>query len=123
MATLKIGMDILFSENISLDSFVGHGGLFKTKGVGQQYMANALNTPIPVMKTAGEGGAFGMAVLAKYSHDGEGLPLADYLDGKVFKDSERSTLLPSESGVEGFNKYTERLKKIIELQKAAADLL
>ena len=86
LGALKVGMDILFKEeNVQADKILGHGGLFKTKGVGQKIMAAALNTPVSVMETAGEGGAWGIALLASYMvNKEEGETLDDYLDKKVF---------------------------------------
>jgi sugar (pentulose or hexulose) kinase len=121
VATLKIGMDILFDkESVKLDTLLGHGGLFKTEKVGQQMMANAMNTPVTVMSTAGEGGAWGMALLAAYlieKEDGESLE--DYLNNKVYSNNDGSTLNPEPDGVKGFNAYMERYKKGLEIEKAA----
>ncbi len=77
-------MEILEKENVQLDCLMGHGGLFKTAVVGQRLMAGAMNTPVAVMETAGEGGAWGIAVLAEYAAHNNGKPLEDYLDEKVF---------------------------------------
>ena len=66
MVTLKLGMDILAGENVRMDSLLGHGGFFKTPGTAQKLLAGALNTPVSVMETAGEGGPWGMALLAAY---------------------------------------------------------
>ena len=92
LGALKTGMDILLKkENVKLDRMMGHGGLFKTKGVGQRILAGAINTPVYVMETAGEGGAWGIALLADYmvrKEDGESL--ADYLNNKVFRDAKGS---------------------------------
>lgn len=107
-AALSVGMDILFGrENVAADTFTGHGGLFKVEGAAQQLLADALNTPVSVMKTAGEGGAWGMALLAAYSVNGEGKRLAEWLD-EVFADMEKRTLLPDERGTRGFAEYMRR---------------
>ena len=120
-ATLKIGNDILFKEEgVEADKILGHGGIFKTKGVAQQILADALNTPISVMETAGEGGAWGIAVLAAYmvtKADGESL--ADYLDNKVFAGEKGEELAPDAEGVKGFDAFIERYKAGLEAEKAA----
>ena len=117
-AALKSGMDILFDkEHVSAEQFTGHGGLFKTEGVAQQYLADALNTPVSVMKTAGEGGSWGMALLAQYMVCGEGMSLADWLDEKVFAGIEAETYSPDEKGSEGFARYMERYEKMLALQR------
>ena len=120
-ATLKIGNDILFKEEgVEADKILGHGGIFKTKGVAQQILADALNTPISVMETAGEGGAWGIAVLAAYmvtKADGESL--ADYLDNKVFAGEKGEELAPDAEGVKGFDAFIVRYKSGLEAEKAA----
>ena len=88
LSTLKIGMEILEKEGVQIDCINGHGGLFKTPVVGQRLLAGALNTPVAVTKTAGEGGAWGIAVLAKYAADTKGCSLEDYLDRYVFATDE-----------------------------------
>ncbi|MDE7244050.1 MAG: ATPase [Oscillospiraceae bacterium] len=124
MATLKIGMDILAEEGVAIDSLTGHGGLFKTPGVGQSYMAAACNAPVTCMETAGEGGPYGMALLAAYMQDkGEGESLEDYLSGKVFSGASGSTVRPDPAAVDGFNKYIQRYKALLEVEKAAVENL
>ena len=122
-ATLKIGNDILFKEEgVEADKLLGHGGIFKTKGVAQQILADALNTPVSVMETAGEGGAWGMAVLAAYmatKDDDEAL--ADYLDEKVFAGEKGEELAPDPAGVKGFDEFIERYKMGLIAEKAALD--
>lgn len=109
MAALKSGMDILFEkEQVRAKQFTGHGGLFKVKGVAQQFLADALNTSVSVMETAGEGGAWGMALLAAYMICGNGKSLADWLDESVFADMEKHTVAPDEKGAEGFAEYMKR---------------
>ena len=106
IAPLKIGMDMLKeNENISADGFTAHGGLFKVTGVAQQLLSNTLNTPISVSKTAGEGGAWGMALLAAYSLKGSSLPLSKWLDKEVFKNVETFILHPEEEKADGFDKF------------------
>lgn len=108
-AALSYGMDKLFkTEKVSADTFTGHGGLFKVEGAAQQLLSDALNTPVSVMKTAGEGGAWGMALLAAYSVNGAGKPLAEWLDGEVFAEMGRRTVLPNEKGTRGFAEYMKR---------------
>ena len=118
MATLKIGMEILEKENVTIDCLMGHGGLFKTPLVGQKLMAGAMNCPVAVMKTAGEGGAWGMAVLAKYVVDGDE-PLDEYLNNKVFLNSECKTVAPDENDVNGFNEYMKLYKSALKAEIAA----
>ncbi len=111
VAALKIGMDLLFdNEKVTADKFTGHGGLFKTKGVAQQILADGLNTPVSVMKTAGEGGAWGMALLAAYMVLKNGKTLPDFLDKCVFSSMEVTTLQPTADGKAGFDKYIENYK-------------
>src|SRR5699024_3148660 len=97
LGALKTGMDILLrEEGVKLDKILGHGGLFKTKGVGQNILAAAIDTPVTVMETAGEGGAWGIAVLASYLiHKEEGEAVEEYLDNKVL------------AGAEGVEEQTE----------------
>lgn len=110
-ASLKIGMDILFEkENAEARQFTGHGGIFKVKGAAQQILADALNTPVSVMTTAGEGGAWGMALLASYMMNGSGKTLPDWLDSEVFAGMEKLTLTPNENGTHGFNEFIKRYK-------------
>ena len=115
--SLKIGMDILAREGVTIDSLMGHGGIFKTKGVAQQYLADALKTPVACMSTATEGGPWGMAVLAAYakrmSDGAESRNLEDFLAGEVFKDAESETLAPTEDGMAGFDRYVANFKEAI----------
>lgn len=119
MSALKIGMEILENENVKIDCLMGHGGLFKTKLVGQKLMAGAMNTPVAVMETAGEGGAWGIAVLAKYCADASGESLEDYLENKVFVNSQKSVVKPDEKDVKGFSDYMKLYKKGLAVEKAA----
>ncbi len=125
MATLKVGLDILLKEEgVQLDSILGHGGLFRTKGVGQGFLAAAINAPVSVMETAGEGGAWGMAVLASYLRNKEeGETLEAYLDNKVFAGMNKETMAPDPVAVEGFNKYIERYKSGLEVERCAVTAL
>jgi len=121
LATLKLGCDIMLKEEgVKVDSITGHGGLFKTKGVGQSVLAAALNAPVSVMETAGEGGAWGMAVLASYMiQKAEGETLADYLENRVFTGMKKETLEPDAKAAKGFDEYIESYKKAIEVERAA----
>lgn len=123
LATLKIGMDILLKEEgVQVDKLLGHGGLFKTKGVGQQILADAMNTPISVMETAGEGGAWGIAVLASYMiQKAEGETLGAYLNSKVFAGQEGSELAPNAEGVKGFDEFIKIYKAGLPIERAAVD--
>jgi len=121
IGVLKIGNDILLKEEqVKVDRLMGHGGYFKTPGVGQRMLAAALNSPISVMQTAGEGGAWGIALLAAYvvSND-EKLDLADWLDQKVFAGDQGSEIAPTAEDVEGFNKYIEAYKTGLAIEQAA----
>lgn len=123
MSTLKIGMDILFKkEKADAEMFSGHGGLFKVDGVAQQLLADALNTPVCVMQTAGEGGAWGMALLACYAALNEKLSLAEFLEQKVFAKMERTVLSPDSRGVKGFDSFLEFYKKALPVEKAAGNI-
>jgi len=120
IATLKMGMDILTGgEGVRLTKLLGHGGFFKTKGVGQKLMAGALDIPVAVMESAGEGGAWGIAILAAYAVCNEGEPLEEYLAEKVFKNAEISTIQPDPRDVQGFADYLVRYKAGLEVERAA----
>ena len=120
VAVLKIGNDILLrDEKVKVDRITGHGGFFTTPEVGQRVLGAALGSPISVMKTAGEGGPWGMAILASYLVNGDGESLPDYLDKKVFAGNEGTEIKPSAADIEGFNKYIEAYKRSLEIEKAA----
>ena len=121
VAVLKIGNDVLFKdEKVQVDRITGHGGLFKTKGVGQRILAAAINSPISVMETAGEGGAWGIALLAGYLvNNAEKLSLADYLDQKVFAGNTGVEIAPTAEDVAGFDKYIETYKAGLAIEQAA----
>lgn len=122
LGALKLGLDILLKqENLTVKSITGHGGLFKTKGVGQRYLAAACNAPITVMETAGEGGAWGMAVLASYMIQKNGESLDDYLNNKVFADVAGSTMAPVEEDVKGFDEFIKRYSAGLPAERAAVD--
>lgn len=119
---VKIGMDIMTkNEGVAVDSLVGHGGIFTTPKVAQKILAAAFNTPIKVMSTAAEGGAWGMAVLADYLwHTNEDKSnLADYLDGRVFAGASSTTESPDSDDVAGFEEFFERFRKGLPIEQAA----
>lgn len=121
IGVLKIGNDILLKEEkIKIDRITAHGGLFRTKGVGQRVLAAALNSPISVMETAGEGGAWGIALLAAYAVNGnKGQSLADFLDERVFAGNTGTEIAPTADEVAGFNAYIENYKAGLAIEKAA----
>ncbi|MEH7360089.1 xylulokinase [Priestia megaterium] len=120
---LKIGMDLLVKEeNVKIHSILAHGGLFKTPVVGQKMMAAAINTPVSVMDTAGEGGAWGMAILSSYMlNKSENESLEDFLDDKVFKEVTAQEIYPDELDVKGFEAFIKRYKKGLVIEKTAAE--
>ncbi len=123
LATLKIGMDILTqTEQVKIDKLYGHGGFFKTPEVGQRMLSAAVGTPVSVMETAGEGGPYGMALLAAYMlwrDENESLP--DYLDNKVFANAKSSTLTASNEDISGFSAFLDRYKKALLLERLATE--
>ena len=121
VGVLKIGNDILFNEEkIKVDRITGHGGLFKTKGVGQRILAAAINSPISVMETAGEGGAWGIALLGSYLVNNEKKQsLADFLDEKVFVGDAGIEVSPTAEDVASFNTYIENYKAGLPIEEAA----
>jgi sugar (pentulose or hexulose) kinase len=124
VGALKIGLGILDAEQVKIDKVLGHGGLFKTKLVGQRVMAAAMNAPVSVMETAGEGGAWGIALLAAYltgKKDGE--LLETYLDEKVFAGEKALTVAPDATDIAGFNQFMERYKQGLPIEKAAVEYL
>ncbi len=124
MSTLKIGMDILARENVAIDSLTGHGGLFKTPVVGQKYMAAACNASVTCMETAGEGGPYGMALLAAYRvNKAENETLEDYLNKYVFAGVKGSTLAPDAAHVAAFNAYLEQYKALLGVERKALEVL
>ena len=121
VGVLKIGNDILFNEEkIKVDRITGHGGLFRTKGVGQRILAAAINSPISVMETAGEGGAWGIALLGSYLVNNEKKQsLADFLDESVFVGDAGIEVSPTPEDVAGFNTYIENYKAGLPIEEAA----
>ncbi len=121
VAVLKIGNDILLKdEKVAVDRITGHGGFFTTPTVGQHILAAALNSPISCMETAGEGGPWGMALLASYLvNSDKHQSLADFLEGKVFAGNKGSEIVPTQEEVEGFDTYIKSYKQGLEIEKAA----
>ena len=120
MATLKIGMDILAREQVSIDSLTGHGGLFKTPVVGQRYMAAACHAPVTCMASAGEGGPYGMALLAAYMLQKKpGQTLEAYLAEEVFADVQSTTLAPDAQDEAGFDRYLASYRAALAAERAA----
>lgn len=124
-ATLKTGCDVMLKdEGVKVDTLYGHGGIFKTKGVAQGILAAALNSPVSVMETAGEGGAWGMAILAAYAaKKADGESLQDYLNTKVFAGMKGETVRPEQKLVEGFDRFEAAYLKGIAAEKAAVENL
>ena len=125
LATLKAGLDLMFKEeDVKVDEMFGHGGLFKTKGVGQRIAAAAMNTPVSVMETAGEGGAWGIALLASYMQNKDNEEsLQDFLNNKIFVGQTGSKMEPVAEDVEGFDKFMKRYMAGLAIEHAAVDAL
>ena len=125
IATLVIGMQMLRDEEqVESDMLLGHGGFFKTPGVGQQILADALNVPITAMETAGEGGPWGMALLAAYMvRKAEGETMEDYLKNRVFANAKSTCVNPDPAGVAGFQSYLKRYRAALAAEKAAAQMI
>ncbi|MCB0149186.1 MAG: FGGY-family carbohydrate kinase [Caldilineaceae bacterium] len=123
VGALKIGLDILFDkEQVEIDQILGHGGFFKTEEVGQRIMAAAMNVPVSVMETAGEGGAWGIALLAAYmARKSEQEPLEAYLAEKVFAGEKATTLAPDARDVEGFTAFMARYEQGLGIERAAIE--
>lgn len=125
LGALKVGMDILIKEeHVAIDKILGHGGYFTTKGVGQKLLAAAIDTPVSVMETAGEGGPWGMALLASYLIKKEnGEELQDYLSNKVFAGNAGISEEPDAKDAEGFEAFIENYKKGVTVEKEAVNVL
>jgi len=122
LASLRIGMEILYKEGAKPDRLTGHGGLFKTEYVGQKYMADAMGTPVSVMMTAGEGGPYGMAVLAAYCiWKSVNETLDEYLEKRVFAGAKVVTVQPDDNGVAGFNTFLKAYVSGLTVEKAAVE--
>ncbi len=125
LGALKVGLDILMKEEkVAVDRITGHGGLFKTKGVGQSILAGAMDATVSVMKTAGEGGAWGIALLASYMIQKDaGETLEDYLQQKVFGGDEGEKMDPNPEDVKGFDEFICRYRAGFPIERAAVDCL
>jgi len=124
MTSLKLGMDILAKENVKIDSLLGHGGYFKTPLAGQKILSASLKTPVSVMETAGEGGPWGMALLAAYRVNKKaGQTLEQYLNENVFASAKTVTVQPDEADAAGLDAYTARFVKSLEAERAAVEHL
>ncbi len=124
LGAIKIGMNILDAEGVKVDRMTGHGGLYKTPVVGQKLTAACFNAPVTVMETAGEGGAWGIALLAEYMlNKAEGETLDDYLNNKVFAGMKSSVLEPDAKDVAGFNKFMERYVAALPAERAAVETM
>lgn len=125
LGALKNGLDILLKEeHVQIDKIYGHGGLFKTPVVGQRIMAAAMDTPVSVMQTAGEGGAWGIAVLASYMKNKKaGQSLADYLNNEVFAGQEGVTEEPVASDVAGFDEFLRLYNAGLSIERAAVETM
>ncbi len=123
LGAIKVGMDILTKEEgVQIDSMLGHGGLYKTPGVGQRFTAAALNTPVSVMETAGEGGAWGMALLASYMlNKADAETLSDYLNNKVFAGNQGVRMEPDAGDAAGFDAFIEKYKRALPVERAAVE--
>ena len=124
LATLKIGLDILTGEeHVAIEKLYGHGGFFKTPEVGQRLLSAAVGAPVSVMETAGEGGPYGMALLAAYRLDNHGKSLADFLDTEVFTGAKSVTLQADAADCAGFDAFLARYQKALPLEKTATEVL
>ena len=125
LASLKLGLDMLLKdEQVKVDRIYGHGGLFKTKGVGQGILAAAFDAPVAVMETAGEGGPWGMAILASYMiNKEEGETLENYLNHKVFGDSKGDIMEPAAEDVAGFESYMKVYVAALEAERKAVETI
>ncbi len=124
LGAMKIGLDILTKqENVKIDQILGHGGLFKTKGVGQTILASAIGAPVSVMETAGEGGAWGIALLAAYMNEQRDLTLDEYLAKKVFANAVAETIAPTKEDIEGFEQFMDRYRQGLDIERTAVEKL
>lgn len=121
VATLAVGMKILDGENVEISSVCGHGGLFKTGDEGARVLASAIKTPITVMETAGEGGPWGMAILAAFAVNANGKKLPEYLDDVVFSSSKKKTVQPDGEYSKGFETYLDRFERGLEIERKAVE--
>ena len=124
-AAVTVGIDLLKdNEGVEVDEMYAHGGIFKTEGVAQLYLANALGFPVTVMQTASEGGAWGMALLARYLVVKDRYEsFVDYLEQVIFKDLDKKTVVPTKSGIDGFKTYLDQYKKGLDVEREAVKYL
>lgn len=122
-ASLRIGLDILKAENVKLDILLGHGGLFKTPGVAQRFLSAAAGCQVAVSETAGEGGPYGVAILAAFLLDGAGQCLPDYLDSAIFRNAKTDVILATPAEMEGFNQFMTLYKAALPVEKTAVTVL
>ena len=123
LGAVKMGLDILMDdEKVKVEKIMGHGGFFKTKGVGQRYLAAAVGAPVTVMDTASEGGAWGIALLAAYLADKkDGEKLEDFLDNRIFKELSGETIEPTKEEIDGFDAFMDHYKAGLEIEKSAIE--
>ena len=121
-ATLCLGMELLRTEQVNMERMTGHGGLFKTPGVAQKYLAAAIGTPVTCMQTAGEGGPYGMALLAAYAKEPDGT-LPEFLAGRVFADAVSTTEQPDETIAAGFAEFLQNYKQALRVERTAVEVL
>ena len=119
-----MGMRILIEdEGAMIDSITGHGGFFKVTNVGLRIMATVMGVPVTVMATAGEGGPWGIAILAAYMMNRQSETLADYLSDSVFTDSERTTVAPDNADIEGFGVFMQRYEAGLAIERKAVETI
>lgn len=124
LSTLRLGMDILFDvEKVKLDRLTCHGGFFKSQNVGLPIMASAMHTSVTVLENAGEGGAWGIAILASYALNSSELSLSEYLEKNIFSNSKTHTCSATEEDIQGFNKFLESYKKGLEVEKVLPKII
>jgi sugar (pentulose or hexulose) kinase len=122
-ATLSLGMRILAAEGVGVDAMFAHGGMFRTAGVAQRLLAAAVGAPVAVGRTAGEGGAWGIAVLAAYLVHGGGVDLGTYLAQRVFADAELEVVEPDPADVAGYTTYLDRYTAGLAIERAATEAI
>jgi len=122
LTAVKVGLDILTEkENVKIKKMMGHGGLFKTKGVGQRYLSAAINAPVEVLDTASEGGAWGIALLALYVSQADKYSLDEFLSKKIFDKNTGSEIMADEIDVKGFKTFTQRYLKAIDIERLSVE--
>lgn len=122
LAAVKVGLDILTEkENVKIEKMMGHGGLFKTKGVGQRYLSAAINAPVEVLETASEGGAWGIALLALYVSQADKYSLDEFLSKKIFDKNTGSEIMADEKDVEGFKTFTQRYLNAVDIERSSVE--